>query len=440
MTSDRIEPVWGLVANVVDRRFSGPEGEIRSGTKHFVPGAKVYYHRAYWGMGADQVKVTGRHRGSKKLVSVVMARRHLHNWRANMIYKPSVLERLASDWCEIANGTRGRDPETEARELAARFNEASHYATFDRPREMVDGLVRQWRQEGRDGLDVLDGFSADRWIVLYEGITPVGVGISDYSRSYQWWVLPDHQHGWEQTLKPALERSLPVGEGSPKLEYESSLSTSDLDDLAALMVDQFDKLHTLAFAPTISAAEDPLVTFSLPLLRSRFINWPEDLSGFEHEILTGWVDGRSARDLAERLSVHEGAVSRGFDLIRTEGFSLAGTALRLMHVRHGHDVEEKEAVGAVLGRTRLDLGVNSWDSCSLLRTRFRLPFGHVVFERVAASALAAEFQSTIRSGTKEHFLDFALGQVSELWDRGLLSPAESAGDDGGRAALVVGAR
>ena len=61
-----------MVANVVHERPYGPEGaEIRRGTKHFAPGAKVYVFSFFWGMGGEQVTVIGRHRKSKSDAPVV---------------------------------------------------------------------------------------------------------------------------------------------------------------------------------------------------------------------------------------------------------------------------------------------------------------------------------------------------------------------------------
>ena len=93
--------LWCAVANVVPLRAYGPGGaEIRTGTKHFAPNAKVYVVSYFWGMGGDEVTVIGHHRKSHRLVSMVIASRHLINWRAKLVYKPAILEQIAAntDW------------------------------------------------------------------------------------------------------------------------------------------------------------------------------------------------------------------------------------------------------------------------------------------------------------------------------------------------------
>lgn len=91
-----IQPVWCLVANV--RRFIeyGPLGEKRilSGTKHFSGGTKVYCFFPGWDHGRETIFAVGRHRGSKKFVTLVMPVRYLTNWRAKLVYSPAIIERL----------------------------------------------------------------------------------------------------------------------------------------------------------------------------------------------------------------------------------------------------------------------------------------------------------------------------------------------------------
>lgn len=86
---------WCLVANVVKTRRTGPGGvEIRSGTKHFAPGAKVYVIAAYWGMGGETVTVVGRHRKARRFITIATKSKYLTNWRAALVYSPAVLQRI----------------------------------------------------------------------------------------------------------------------------------------------------------------------------------------------------------------------------------------------------------------------------------------------------------------------------------------------------------
>lgn len=87
--------VWCLVANVVKMRRAGPGGvEVRSGTKHFAPGAKVYVIGAYWGMGGETVTVVGRHRKARRFITIATKSKYLTNWRAALVYSPAVLQRI----------------------------------------------------------------------------------------------------------------------------------------------------------------------------------------------------------------------------------------------------------------------------------------------------------------------------------------------------------
>jgi len=88
-------PRWCLVGNIVAERPYGPDGEeTRRGTKHFAPGTKVYCLPAQWGDGYQQIKVVGRHRGSKRLVTMVISCDWVTNFRAMEVHSPAVLRRL----------------------------------------------------------------------------------------------------------------------------------------------------------------------------------------------------------------------------------------------------------------------------------------------------------------------------------------------------------
>lgn len=88
------EPVWCVVANVVGERYAGQDGaQAWHGTKHFVPGAKVYLSGAFWGMGGERVTVIGLSRG-KRYITLSMPFDRLENWRAKLVYKPLILARL----------------------------------------------------------------------------------------------------------------------------------------------------------------------------------------------------------------------------------------------------------------------------------------------------------------------------------------------------------
>ncbi len=89
-------PAWCAVASVVRDRPFGPGGaEVRRGTKHFAPGAKVYLVTGYWGMGGENVIVVGRHRGTRRFVKMNIRSDYLQDWRTELAYSPTVIEALA---------------------------------------------------------------------------------------------------------------------------------------------------------------------------------------------------------------------------------------------------------------------------------------------------------------------------------------------------------
>jgi hypothetical protein len=96
------ESQWCLVGNIVAERPSGETGkEIKRGTKHFSPGTKIYAFPAQWGDGYDNIIVVGRHRGSKRFVTMVIKSDWVTNWRAQVVYSPEVLRRLQEGVCKF---------------------------------------------------------------------------------------------------------------------------------------------------------------------------------------------------------------------------------------------------------------------------------------------------------------------------------------------------
>lgn len=102
-------PVWCVVANVINEHPFGEDREIKRGTKHFPAGAKVYCFPALWGDGYEQIKVVGHHRGSHKLITLIMPSKFLENWRVKMVYSPQIIKRLQEHW----------DGSIESKEIAA---------------------------------------------------------------------------------------------------------------------------------------------------------------------------------------------------------------------------------------------------------------------------------------------------------------------------------
>ena len=101
---------WCAVANVVENRPYGPGGtEIRHGTKHFAPGAKVYLVTGYWGMGGESVTVIGRHRRTHRFITITLRSDYLQAWRTELAYSPAVIGALAEAGEYTSHGEQAPD-------------------------------------------------------------------------------------------------------------------------------------------------------------------------------------------------------------------------------------------------------------------------------------------------------------------------------------------
>jgi hypothetical protein len=88
-------PVWAVVANVVEMRPYGPAGkEWRRGTKQLAPGGKVYVFGEYRNSNRSIVTVVGRHRVTKRYITIDMRVRHLTHWRVKLVRSPYVLRQI----------------------------------------------------------------------------------------------------------------------------------------------------------------------------------------------------------------------------------------------------------------------------------------------------------------------------------------------------------
>ncbi|MFE6976244.1 hypothetical protein [Streptomyces sp. NPDC057682] len=93
---ERPEPLWLVAANVVRWRRYGELGrEFRPGTKAFRGGAKVYVVDTYAGMGSEQLTVVGHGRHNGRWITIDTGTRHLHTFRARLVYSPAVIRRCA---------------------------------------------------------------------------------------------------------------------------------------------------------------------------------------------------------------------------------------------------------------------------------------------------------------------------------------------------------
>jgi hypothetical protein len=94
-----IHPFWCVASSIVEERVYGPSGSWKSkGTKHFLPGAKVYIVSSYGGMGSETVTVVGRHRRSHRYITIDLAITCLTNLRVELVYSPYVIKQIALHW------------------------------------------------------------------------------------------------------------------------------------------------------------------------------------------------------------------------------------------------------------------------------------------------------------------------------------------------------
>jgi hypothetical protein len=100
VTGGELAPfIWCVVANVISE--SHPEGErseLRLGTKHFSPGGKVYCLPISWHDGGERLRVFGRHRGGRRFVVAVVAKKLLTNFRAKQVFDPKLVAQLSDCW------------------------------------------------------------------------------------------------------------------------------------------------------------------------------------------------------------------------------------------------------------------------------------------------------------------------------------------------------
>lgn len=109
-TGEEPEWLWCLAGNIVDSHEYGMEHEIRHGTRHFPPGAKVYLLPVYPGMGLHKVSAIGIPRHKRGYIEVVIPIRYVNNFRLQKVFKPAVVQRMKiSDFTWWGNSDKDRD-------------------------------------------------------------------------------------------------------------------------------------------------------------------------------------------------------------------------------------------------------------------------------------------------------------------------------------------
>jgi hypothetical protein len=126
-------PAYCVVANVADETAQGEGGlEIRAGLKHLSARAKVWLLPPQWGDGGEKVVVVGRHRGAAgPYIRIVIARRHLTDFRVRAIYSPALLRALTKPWKGYQSGPHLWQTREEAESAANWWQQRLIKARFD---------------------------------------------------------------------------------------------------------------------------------------------------------------------------------------------------------------------------------------------------------------------------------------------------------------------
>ena len=85
MTTEQWPPEWCIVGNL--RPYANPR-------KLFPTGAKLYLLGGFAGMGYETITVVGYARGRSNPVIAHIMRKHVENWRVQLVYRPAVLRAI----------------------------------------------------------------------------------------------------------------------------------------------------------------------------------------------------------------------------------------------------------------------------------------------------------------------------------------------------------
>lgn len=108
---------FGVAGNIVKTHFD-EEGVLRYGTKAFTGGTKVYIHGKFYSEDIAEIGVIGRNRFGRIVLEYIPINL-IENFRAQRIYKPTVLEII--DYLEVIEGDSWWGRTAEDRKDAQRF-------------------------------------------------------------------------------------------------------------------------------------------------------------------------------------------------------------------------------------------------------------------------------------------------------------------------------
>jgi hypothetical protein len=90
-----------LVGNIIGQHCYGETKQVKNGTKHFRPGAKVYLFPHYGGMGHQNIPVYGLPRKSGRKIEIVIRAVLIKNVRVSKTFDPKMIEKV--DACHFYN-------------------------------------------------------------------------------------------------------------------------------------------------------------------------------------------------------------------------------------------------------------------------------------------------------------------------------------------------
>ena len=117
---DGVPWAYCLVGNIVDEHEFGEDKEIRRGTKHFAPGAKVYclYRLGWGGMGYESMVVMGKPRKQGRLIKITVRTKYIRNFRLKKITNRKVMEAMSGYY----NAEKAEETRAEILRFAEWFN------------------------------------------------------------------------------------------------------------------------------------------------------------------------------------------------------------------------------------------------------------------------------------------------------------------------------
>lgn len=89
------EYLWCIVGNIVETHYSKESDEIKKGSKHFRPGAKVYCIPEFPGCKYESMRVIGKPRKQKAMIDIIIRTKLITNFRLQKVYSPSLFDKIS---------------------------------------------------------------------------------------------------------------------------------------------------------------------------------------------------------------------------------------------------------------------------------------------------------------------------------------------------------